>query len=82
MVFHLEKPREDFIELIIHVRAPCEKPCQDGSDFLSLSQHVITLWLVGASYCYNLTQIGIAVFVSMYADMRPFSASFADVAPL
>lgn len=45
MIAGLEKPREDYIELIIH--------------------HVITLWLVGASYLANLTQIGIAIFVSM-----------------
>ncbi|KAL8278089.1 hypothetical protein RQP46_009549 [Phenoliferia psychrophenolica] len=45
MIAGLEKPRDDYIELIIH--------------------HIITLWLVGASYLVNLTQIGIAIFVSM-----------------
>ena len=28
-------------------------------------QHIITLWLVGVSYWINLTQVGIAIFVSM-----------------
>ncbi|KAM0747143.1 LAG1-domain-containing protein [Meredithblackwellia eburnea MCA 4105] len=45
MIAGLEKPRDDYVELVIH--------------------HIITLWLVGASYSVNLTQIGIAVFVSM-----------------
>ncbi|KAI5476781.1 hypothetical protein MNV49_007296 [Pseudohyphozyma bogoriensis] len=45
MIAGLEKPRDDYVELVIH--------------------HIITLWLIGASYAVNLTQIGIAVFVSM-----------------
>jgi hypothetical protein len=28
-------------------------------------QHIVTLWLIGWSYSFNLTYIGNAVFVSM-----------------
>jgi very-long-chain ceramide synthase len=45
MIAGLEKPRDDFIELILH--------------------HIVTAWLVGASYTVNLTQIGILIFFSM-----------------
>lgn len=45
MLAKLEKPRDDYIELVLH--------------------HIITLWLIGASYFVNLTRIGVCVFVSM-----------------
>ncbi|ORY55147.1 TLC domain-domain-containing protein [Leucosporidium creatinivorum] len=45
MIAGLEKPRDDFMELVLH--------------------HIVTAWLVGASYIVNLTQIGILIFFSM-----------------
>lgn len=40
-----------------------EKPRVDFRELVI--HHIVTLWLVGWSYTINLTNIGIAVFVSM-----------------
>ncbi|KAG8766006.1 hypothetical protein FRC12_007141 [Ceratobasidium sp. 428] len=45
MILGLEKPRKDFMELVLH--------------------HIVTIYLIAASYIVNLTWIGNAVFITM-----------------
>ncbi|KAG8725171.1 hypothetical protein FRC09_006794 [Ceratobasidium sp. 395] len=45
MILGLEKPRKDFVELVVH--------------------HIVTIYLIAASYIVNLTWIGNAVFITM-----------------
>ncbi|KAG8753408.1 hypothetical protein FRC12_011555 [Ceratobasidium sp. 428] len=45
MILGLEKPRKDFMELVVH--------------------HIVTIYLIAASYIVNLTWIGNAVFITM-----------------
>ena len=56
LVLKIEKPRSDYVELCIHVR-------QSQLSRL-ISQHCVTLWLIGWSYALNLTYIGVSIFVT------------------
>jgi acyl-CoA-dependent ceramide synthase len=79
LIAKIEKPRKDYRELVIHVRAPFSATLTrvslprppsiaDGRRRcrrLRPRQHWVTLWLIGWSYAVNLTMIGNAVFITM-----------------
>ncbi|KAI5452830.1 sphingosine N-acyltransferase lag1 [Naganishia albida] len=52
-----------WLQQTIILAARVEKPRKDFKELVA--HHVVTLWLIGWSYCLTLTYIGVGVFVTM-----------------